>query len=86
MAPSLNNMIAWVSVSTQDWRETFNEKVVAIGTHSGGGGAHVLTAMRQQLSYIGCNVIGRTLLTNRSKKLNDESVRQIFSQVKRLIN
>ena len=85
MAPSLNNMIAWVSISSKDWREAFNGKITVIGTHSGGGGVHVLTAMRQQLAFIGCNVLGRTLHTNRSKELNEDSVRHVFSQVKKLM-
>ena len=37
--PVLNNFIAWVSRSSSDWRESFNEKQCLIGTHSGGGGA-----------------------------------------------
>ena len=86
MAPTLNNMIAWVSIYSNDWREAFNGKIVVIGTHSGGGGAHVLTAMRQQLAFIGCNVLGRTLQTNRSKTLNHNSVKQVFAQVKKLID
>ena len=85
VAPTLNNMIAWVSRSSKDWRESFNGKVTVIGTHSGGGGSHALMAMRQQFSFIGCNVLGRVIHTNYSKPLNTESVEKIFSQVKKYI-
>ncbi|MCB9091462.1 MAG: NAD(P)H-dependent oxidoreductase [Halobacteriovoraceae bacterium] len=82
--PVLNNAIAWVSRTGDDWREAFNGRVTAIATHSGGGGAHALMAMRQQLSYIGAVVLGRQLLTNYSKELNDESAIFILNEIKRL--
>lgn len=82
MAPTINNSIAWISRSTEDWRGAFNGKPAIIATHSGGGGAHVLMAMRQQLSYLGSNVIGRQLLTNYGKELNIESLESCLDQVK----
>jgi NAD(P)H-dependent FMN reductase len=82
MAPTINNSIAWISRSTEDWRGAFNGKPAIIATHSGGGGAHVLMAMRQQLSYLGSNVIGRQLLTNYGKELNIESLESCLEQVK----
>ena len=81
LPPALNNTLAWVSTSTEDWRETFNGKPVALATHSGGGGPHVLMAMRQQFSYIGANVIGRDLLTHYKKALNPESATAVIEQL-----
>ena len=81
MPPVLNNFIAWVSRSSSDWRECFNEKKCLIGTHSGGGGAHVLMAMRQQFSYIGMNVLGRQVLTNYNKDLNQETLESVCRQL-----
>jgi chromate reductase len=82
MAPSLNNAVAWVSRSSEQWREAFNGKPTVIGTHSGGGGVNVLMAMRQQLSYLGANVIGRQLHTNYSKELSADSLNGCLSQLK----
>ncbi|MGB0454470.1 MAG: NADPH-dependent FMN reductase [Bacteriovoracaceae bacterium] len=79
--PVLNNSIAWISRSSKDWRNSFNAKPTFIGTHSGGGGAYVLMAMRQQLSYLGANVIGRQLLTNFGKELNIESLESCLDQL-----
>ena len=79
--PVLNNAIAWVSRTGDDWRHAFNGKPAAIATHSGGGGAHVLMAMRLQLSYIGMNVIGRQLLTNYGKELNHDSMALVIDQL-----
>jgi len=79
--PALNNAIAWVSRTGDDWRGAFNGKSAVIATHSGGGGAHVLIAMRQQLSYIGMNVIGRQIMTNYGKELNKESMASVLDQL-----
>jgi chromate reductase len=79
--PSLNNAIAWVSRTGDNWREAFNSKVCAIGTHSGGGGVHVLIAMRQQLSFLGCTVLGRQIVTNFSKALNPDSATAIVEEL-----
>lgn len=82
--PALNNAIAWVSRSGDDWREAFNGKSAVIATHSGGGGAHVLIAMRQQLSYIGMNVMGRQIITNYGKELNPDSMKSVIDQLVKL--
>jgi chromate reductase, NAD(P)H dehydrogenase (quinone) len=81
LPPALNNTMAWISTATKDWRETFNGKPVALATHSGGGGAHVLLAMRQQFSYIGANVLGRELLTHYQKELNPESATAVIKEL-----
>jgi chromate reductase len=82
--PSLNNAISWISRSGDDWRAAFNNKPCLIGTHSGGGGMNVLTAMRMQLSYIGTNVLGRTLLTNFNKPLNLDSAKECIKNLIKL--
>jgi len=79
--PTLVNLIAWVSVSTENWRDCFNGKIAAIATHSGSGGVMVLAAMRQQLSYIGLTVLGRQLHTNYAKPLNTESLEDVLNQL-----
>lgn len=79
--PTLNNVIAWLSVSGNDWRSCFNGKPAIIATYSGGGGQYVLLAMRTQLSYIGMNVIGRQILTNSEKPLNLDSAKEVIKQL-----
>jgi chromate reductase, NAD(P)H dehydrogenase (quinone) len=79
--PVLNNMIAWVSRSGDDWRAAFNGKMAVIATHSGGGGMSVLAAMRAQLSYVGVNVLGRQLHTHFKKTLNPESTTAVIRQL-----
>ena len=79
--PVFNNSIAWISRYSKQWREVFNGKPAVIATHSGGGGAYVLMHMRMQLSYIGMNVIGRQLLTNSDKPLNQKSLTAVVEQL-----
>ena len=79
--PVLNNAIAWLSVQGKDFRALFNGKPVGLATHSGGGGQKALTAMRIQMSHLGCNVIGREILTNKNKPLNVASSESILRQI-----
>lgn len=79
--PVLNNVIAWLSVQGKDFRALFNGKPVGLATHSGSGGQKALTAMRIQMSHLGCNVVGREILTNRNKALNLASSEAILRQI-----
>lgn len=82
LPPVLTNMIAWVSRSgDENWREAFNGKTTAIGTHSGGGGLHILMAMRAQLSFLGANVLGRQIHTHFSKELSLDSLKAVVNQL-----
>ena len=82
--PTLTNTIAWLSTQGQDFRSLFNGKPAVIATRSGGGGQKVLVAMRLQLSHLGCNVVGRELLTTSKKPLNESSAQAVLRQLQRL--
>jgi chromate reductase len=84
LPPTLNNAIAWISRTGENWREAFNGKAAVIATHSGSGGIHVLTAMRQQLSYIGMNVVGRQLHTHYSKALSEDTLEAVIKELKKI--
>ncbi len=79
--PALNNTIAWLSREGDDFRDLFNCRRVGLGTHSGSGGTYVLVAMRQQFSYLGSNVIGRTLQSNYSKPANPDTIEAMIKQL-----
>ena len=82
--PTLSNAIAWLSTQTDDFRALFTLKPTAIATHSGGGGHKVLVAMRLQLSHLGATVLGREIVTNRKKPLNEASARALLQQLSAL--
>ncbi|PPK62100.1 NAD(P)H-dependent FMN reductase [Malaciobacter marinus] len=81
MPPVLNNAMAWTSRSTKDWRDAFNEKVVALATHSGGGGAKGLQAMRIMFQHLGANILAREILTSYDRPLNEETAKNIIKQL-----
>jgi chromate reductase, NAD(P)H dehydrogenase (quinone) len=82
--PVLSNTIAWLSVVSDDFRALFNSKPVALSTHSGGAGQKVLLAMRVQFSHLGCNVIGRDLVSTSEKPLRDEAIQAVLEQLTKL--
>ena len=84
MPAVLNNAMAWTSRATDSWRDAFEEKVLALATHSGGGGSKVLQAMRIQFQHLGANVLAREILTTYEKPLNEDSVKNIVAQIKKL--
>ncbi|NQY94460.1 MAG: NAD(P)H-dependent oxidoreductase [Campylobacteraceae bacterium] len=84
MPAVLNNAMAWTSRATKEWRDAFDEKIVALATHSGGGGTKVLQAMRIQFQHLGANVLARELLTTYEKPLNDDSAKNVIKQLKKL--
>ncbi len=74
MPPTLNNAIAWLSGDWQNFRTMCTGKPVGLATHSGGGGAHVIMAMRHMFSFIGADVMGRSLTSGRNKDANPETI------------
>jgi chromate reductase len=82
--PVVSNAIAWLSVSTDDFRALFNGRPVALATHSGGGGQKVTLAMRQQLSHLGCTVVGREVLSSAHKAANPDAISALVSQLAEL--
>lgn len=86
MPAVLNNAMAWTSRSTENWRDAFNEKVVGLATHSGGGGTKVLQAMRIQFQHLGANILAREILTSYEKALNEDSAVSMITQLDKLSN
>ena len=82
--PIFSNFIAWVSKSTKNWRELLNGKPAALGTYSGGAGFNVLIAMRTQLSYIGMNIVGRSLQFSSKNDFKDEDIKAVITQLLKL--
>ena len=83
--PVLTNAIAWITVSTKDWRDCFNKKIAGIGTYSGGGGMQLIMNLRGQLSYLGLTVIGLPLYTNQSIELKNDDLTSFVSQIQGLV-
>ena len=74
-------IIAWVSVQSSNFRLLFNKRNVGLASASGGGGHYVVMAMRMMFSYVGSNVLGRSIIVNKSKSLNPEAVEEMIDGV-----
>jgi len=81
MPPVLNNAMAWTSRATENWRDAFNDKIIGLATHSGGGGAKGLQAMRIMYQHLGANILARELLTTYEKPLNVESAKKMIERL-----
>src|SRR5574344_1684268 len=84
MPPVLNNAMAWTSRATKNWRDAFNDIVVALATHSGGGGQKGLQAMRIMFQHLVANILAREILTTYEKQLNDDSAVKIINSLVKL--
>ena len=82
--PVLTSAIAWLSVQGDDFRALFNERPVAIATHSGGGGHTLMAALRLQLAHLGAHVVGRQLVSNSSNAANDDSIADLIRRLNQL--
>ncbi len=78
--PIINNAIAWISTTTDYWRDAFNKKIALIGTNSGGPGTKYITIMKLQMEHLGCVVMPRAISENKSNPLNIESTNKILKQ------
>ena len=84
MPPVLNNAMAWTSRATKNWRDAFDDKIVALATHSGGGGQKGLQAMRIMFQHLGANILAREILTTYDKPLNKNSAISILQNLTKL--
>jgi len=83
--PILNNAIAWISMSTNYWRDAFNQKIALVGTSSGGVGSKFIMTMKTQLEHLGCVVMPRAISSNDSNPMNIKSTKKILKQFIKLI-
>ena len=79
--PVLTNAIAWLSVQGDDFRSLFNERPIALASHSGGGGTTMLAALRLQLAHLGAHVVGRQALERGEDSLANSSLEDVLNRL-----
>ncbi|MAI08994.1 MAG: NADPH-dependent oxidoreductase [Euryarchaeota archaeon] len=82
--PTLINAITWLSTRWKDFRALFNGRPVALATSSGGGGEYVITAMRNQFLFLGCDVVGRSTIEKSGEDARQESLEDVASRLLKL--
>ena len=76
--PVVTNAIAWISVTTKNWREGFQNKKAVIASSSGGLAGKYVIAMKNQLEHLGVVVMPRTITITNSSPLNQGSAKKII--------
>ena len=82
--PTLVNAITWLSTRWQDFRALFNGRPVALATSSGGGGEYIITAMRNQFLFLGCDVVGRSTIEKKGEDARQESLEDVARRLTNL--
>ena len=83
--PIVNNMIAWISVSTPNWRDGFINKISLVASNSGGAAYKFNISMKNQLEHLGSVVYPRFVCVNDNNPLNIESVKKILKDFIKLL-
>ena len=83
--PIVTNAIAWVSVSTDYWKDAFKNKVGLIASSSGGAAIKFNIAMKNQLEHLGMVVMPRLISTSSKNPLRKESAKKILKHFINLI-
>jgi len=83
--PIVNNMIAWISVSTPNWRDSFINKISLVASNSGGAAYKFNVSMKNQLEHLGSVVYPRFVCVNDNNTLNIESVKKILKDFIKLL-
>ena len=65
--PVLSNAIAWISVSTNYWKDGFKNKYFLIGSSSGGDAKKYQIALKSQLEHLGGIVFEKNIIINNNK-------------------
>ena len=74
--PVISNAIAWVSSSTDYWKDAFKNKNAFIASSSGGNAEKFQLSLRNQLTHIGSKVFDKTIIINDKNKLDDDVARK----------
>ena len=78
--PIITNAIAWISVSTDYWKDAFIDKVSLIASCSGGPGTKFISNMRIQLEHLGALVMPSSINVNSRNPLKEDSAKKILKQ------
>ena len=78
--PIMSNTIAWMSVSTNNWRDSFNNKFALLATSSGGPGGKFITSFKIQLEHLGMIVLPRFISVNKNNPLDAEQCEKVLKQ------
>lgn len=83
--PIVTNIIAWISVTTKNWRDAFINKVGIIASSSGGPAIKYNVAMKNQLEHLGMIILPKSINIYSDKSYSEDSTKKILEQLINLI-
>tara|TARA_Y100000589_G_scaffold144597_1_gene138219 strand:+ start:29 stop:550 length:522 start_codon:yes stop_codon:yes gene_type:complete len=80
ISPILTNAIAWISRTSNDWKEGFQDKHSLICTSSGGNGNNFIKGFSLQLNYLGALVMERSIIKTKKNDFKKEEFQDILDE------
>ena len=71
--PVVSNAIAWISTTTDYWKDAFKDKNIFISSSSGGEAKKFQIAMENQLNHLGSIVYQKKIIVN-SNHINNHNI------------
>ena len=78
--PVVTNAIAWISVTTDYWKDAFRNKHALIGSSSGGPATKYQDAIKNQLIHLGSIVYKENIIINSSNNFDKTKSKKIINQ------
>ena len=78
VSPIITNTIAWVSRIGDDWKEGFDGKKTLICSSSGGNGNNFVKGFSIQLSYLGANILEKSLIKTKKNGIKTEDFSEVL--------
>ena len=78
VSPIITNTIAWVSRIGDDWKEGFDGKKTLICSSSGGNGNNFVKGFSIQLSYLGANILEKSLIKTKKNGIKTEEFTEVL--------
>ena len=78
VSPIITNTIAWVSRIGDDWKEGFDGKKTLICSSSGGNGNNFVKGFSIQLSYLGANILEKSLIKTKKNRIKTKEFTEVL--------
>jgi len=78
--PVFANVIAWVSVSTDYWKDGFIDKYTLIASSSGGEAQKLQISLKNQMEHLGCKVYNKNIIINSRNSFESTQGKNILNE------
>lgn len=86
VSPILTNSIAWISRTTDNWKDAFIDKNMLICSSSGGNGNSFIKSFEIQLNYLGAIVYNQSIVQTKKNGHDQDLFIEVLTNFSNLIN